>query len=61
MTLADRHSGYDGELRNAAGRINKAKTAGVLLGYNIVQAYNVTEPLRRVRSVLTAKASAQGQ
>jgi DhnA family fructose-bisphosphate aldolase class Ia len=60
LVLGGGRSGSDEDVLNTVRGIVEAGAAGVFFGRNIFQAGNMADLLRRVRSVLAGKASAQG-
>jgi class I fructose-bisphosphate aldolase len=61
LVLGGSRTGSDEDVLNTVRGIMQSGAAGVFFGRNIFQADNMAELLQRVRSVLAAKVSAQGQ
>lgn len=61
LVLGGSRTGCDEDVLNTVRGIVQAGAAGVFFGRNIFQADNMAELLKRVRSALAGKVSAQGQ
>jgi class I fructose-bisphosphate aldolase/fructose-bisphosphate aldolase/2-amino-3,7-dideoxy-D-threo-hept-6-ulosonate synthase len=60
LVLGGSRTGSDDDVLNTVRGIMQSGAAGVFFGRNIFQSDNMAELLRRVRSVLSGRVSAQG-